>query len=57
MEQCVIKRVIKPVGTERTELIDKGEREIQIWMEFSQRPGNNLPIVRCLGFEGNLDFW
>ena len=55
-EPCAVKRVIKPVGTQRNQLIDKGEREIGIWMQLSDN-SPNLPIVRCLGFEENDDFW
>ena len=54
---CVVKRVIKPVGSDMSEMIAKGKREIDIWIELSNSPMQNIPIVRCFGSEENLDFW
>ena len=54
---CVVKRVIKPVGPDMSEMIAMGKREIDIWIVLSNSPMQNIPIVRCFGSEENLDFW
>ena len=58
---CAVKRVLKEKGEPKGE--KKILEEIEIWQQFCNDPGmldedeDELPIVRCYGYEQDHDFW
>ena len=58
---CAVKRVLKEKGEPKGE--KKILEEIEIWQQFCNDLGmldedeDELPIVRCYGYEQDPDFW